>query len=353
MGKNYLLKSSLVLALLMAFCTKVQSQGTDYIPKEGNMFYMENGKTRTVKASTRGDNDPQWAFKSVIENCYDNDKYKDKEAWMMTADGETQLKVTFEYKTNDENYEIDSTMVEFCFYDGKDLFHDEENVTLIDDEYITGTFTTEQTKKTVTIHLTAPSIFPNPSYAWYTYYVVVHLKLKGMGEAAVAKQIGISRNGLFLLHGLNSSRECFFPFREYLLQTSKNYFVNQIYLGDYSSTNTSSFEDNTHKNEVVKKGLHQLCENMLKVGIASTKYDMVGHSMGGILERLYIQEVDGDHTNRLITLNTPHFGSILGMCTRSIQNSLRIIQAWNYTMVWKSSTRHWKLLLQKIIACKQ
>ena len=312
MGKNYLLKSSLVLALLMAFCTKVQSQGTDYIPKEGNMFYMENGKTRTVKASTRGDNDPQWAFKSVIENCYDNDKYKDKEAWMMTADGETQLKVTFEYKTNDENYEIDSTMVEFCFYDGKDLFHDEENVTLIDDEYITGTFTTEQTKKTVTIHLTAPSIFPNPSYAWYTYYVVVHLKLKGMGEAAVAKQIGISRNGLFLLHGLNSSRECFFPFREYLLQTAKNYFVNQIYLGDYNSTNTSSFEDNTHKNEVVKKGLHQLCENMLKVGIASTKYDMVGHSMGGILERLYIQEVDGDHTNRLITLNTPHFGSILG-----------------------------------------
>lgn len=312
MGKNFLLKSCLVLALIMAFCIKAASQSTNDIPKEGNMFYMENGKTRTVKASTRGDNDPQWAFKSVIENCYDNDKYKDKEAWMMTADGETQLKVTFEYKTDDESYDIDSTMVEFCFYDGKDLFHDEENVTLIDDEYITGTFTTEQTKKTVTLHLTAPSIFPNPSYAWYTYYVVVHLKLKGMGEAAVAKQIGISRNGLFLLHGLNSSRECFFPFREYLLQTAKNYFVNQIYLGDYNSTNTSSFEDNTHKNEVVKKGLHQLFENMLKVGIASTKYDMVGHSMGGILERLYIQEVDGDHTNRLITLNTPHFGSILG-----------------------------------------
>ena len=312
MGKNFLLKSSVVLALLLAFCTKVQSQGTDNIPKEGNMFYMENGKTRTVKASTRGDNDPQWAFKSVVENCYDNDKYKDKEAWMMTADGETQLKVTFEYKTDEESYDIDSTDVHFCFYEGKDLFHDEENVTLIDDENITGTFTMEQTKKKVTLHLTAPSVFPNPSYAWYTFYVVLHLKLKGMGEADVAKQIGISRNGLFLLHGLNSSRECFFPFREYLLQTAKNYFVKQIYLGDYSSTNTSSFEDNTHKNEVVKKGLHQLCENMLKAGIASTKYDMVGHSMGGILERLYIQEVDDKHTDRLITLNTPHFGSILG-----------------------------------------
>lgn len=312
MGKNFLFKSCLVLALIMAFCTKAASQSTNDIPKEGNMFYMENGKTRTVKASTRGDNDPQWSFKSVIENCYDNKKYKDQEAWMMTADGETKLKVTFEYKTADESYDIDSTWVEFCFYDGKDLFHDEENVIFFDDENISGTFTMEQTKKTVTLHLTAPPVFPNPSYAWYTYYVVLHLKLKGLGEAAVARQIGISRNGLFLLHGLNSSRECFFPFREYLLNTAKSYFVKQIYLGDYSSSNTSSFSDNTHKNEVVKKGLHQLCESMLKAGIASTKYDMVGHSMGGILERLYVQEVDDNHTNRLITLNTPHFGSMLG-----------------------------------------
>lgn len=30
------------------------------------------------------------------------------------------------------------------------------------------------------------------------------------------------------------------------------------------------------------------------------------------MSRLYVQEVDPNHTNRLITLNTPHFGSILG-----------------------------------------
>lgn len=312
MGKNYLLKSSLVLALLMAFCVKALSQGASDIPKEGNMFYMEKGKARTVKASTRGDNDAKWTCKSVVENCYDNDKYKDKEAWMMTADGETKLKVTFEYKTTEESYDIDSVGVEFCYYDGKDLFHEKEKAIPFEDENISGTFTIEHAKKTVTLHLTAPSVFPNPTYAWYTFYVVLHLKLKGIEEAVVAKQIGVSRNGLFLLHGLNSSRDCFFPFREYLLQTAKCYFVNQIYLGDYSSTNTSSFYDNTHKNEVVKKGLHQLCENMLKAGIASTKYDMVGHSMGGILERLYVQEVDDKHTNRLITLNTPHFGSLLG-----------------------------------------
>ena len=39
---------------------------------------------------------------------------------------------------------------------------------------------------------------------------------------------------------------------------------------------------------------------------------MIGHSMGGILERLYIQQIDNKNTNKLITLNTPHFGSKIG-----------------------------------------
>ncbi len=311
MGKDVLLRSSLVLAILMAFCTKVLSQETDNIPKEGNMFYFENGKTRAVKPSTRGDSDPQWTFKSVIENCFDK-KLNGKEAWLMTADGETKLKVTFEYKTDNDLYEIDTTEVAFCFYKGDDLFNDLENALLFDEAKYAGTFTIEQTKKAVTLHMTAPEVFPDPDVSWYAFYVVLRLKLKGLGEAYVARQIGVSRNGLLLLHGLNSSRECFFPFREYLLQTAKTYFVKQIYLGDYSSTNTSSFEANTHENHVVKNALLKLSEHLFSAGIASTKYDMVGHSMGGILERLYIQEVDDKHTNRLITLNTPHFGSILG-----------------------------------------
>ena len=313
MGKNYLFKSSLVLALLLAFCTKALSQNTDDIPKEGKMFYMENGKTRTIKASTRGDNNNLWTFKSVVENCFDPTKVG-KDAWLMTADGETKLKVTFEYKTNDERYTIESAEVEFYFYDGKDLFNeeDEDAIKPITDTNITGTFTKEETEKSVTLHMTAPNVFLYPKYSWYKFYVVLNLKLKGLGEASVARQIGVSRNGLLLMHGLNSSRECFFPLREYLVNTAKNYFVRQIYLGDYSSTNTSSFKDNTHVNHVVKNSLLKLSENLLQAGIASTKYDMVGHSMGGILERLYIQEVDDKHTNRLITLNTPHFGSVLG-----------------------------------------
>ena len=299
-----------LLAVVGSGMAQIVSQGSGNIPTEGSRFYMENGKTRTIKPSTRADNDKLWTFKSVVENCFDKNQ-KGKDAWMMTADGATQLKVTFEYKTDDERYKIDSVEVMFCFYEGKDLFHDDD-IELITDPEITGSFKTEKTDKSVTLYMTAPEVFPDPTISWYKFYVVLNLKLRGVGTAAVARQIGVSRNGLFLLHGLNSSRECFFPFREYLLQTAQNYFVNQIYLGDYSSTNTSSFHANTHENDVVKNGLLKLSENLLKAGIASTKYDMIGHSMGGILERLYIQEVDDEHTNRLITLNTPHFGSILG-----------------------------------------
>lgn len=43
MGNNYLLKSSLVFALLLVFCVKAMSQGPDNIPVEGSKFYQENG----------------------------------------------------------------------------------------------------------------------------------------------------------------------------------------------------------------------------------------------------------------------------------------------------------------------
>ena len=117
MGKFFLFKSSLVLALLLVSGIEAKSQSADNIPQEGSMFYMENGKTRTIKASTRGDGDGKWTFKSVVENCFDKKKVG-QDAWLMTADGETKLKVTFEYMTDEESYEIESAEVEFCFYDG-------------------------------------------------------------------------------------------------------------------------------------------------------------------------------------------------------------------------------------------
>ena len=304
----------LLLSLLIVFCEKVVSQGSENIPVEGIKFYTENGTTSTGKNHARRDNSNLWTFKSVVENCFDETKIG-QDAWLMTADGETKLMLTFEYNTDDEHYTIESSDVSFYFYEGNDLFNDTDK-TLITDEGITGIYTKEVTGKKVTVHLTAPKVFPDPTVAWYAFYVVFDMKFKDNGAAAVAKHIGVSRNGLLMMHGLNSNRECFLPFARYLIN-SGSYMKQQFYIQDYSVSNTSSFYDNTHKNRVVENGLKTLSQKLLDVGIASTKYDMVGHSMGGILERLYIQQIDNKHTNKLITLNTPHFGSPLGEIYRA------------------------------------
>ncbi len=325
----------LLLSLLTVFCVKGMSQGSENIPVEGNKFYLENGKVSTNRAFTRGDNNDMWTFKSVAETCFDQSMVG-KDAWLMTADGETKLKVTFEYKTGDERYAIEQANVSFYFYDGDDLFHDDTKK-LITDAAVIGTYTKEVTEKSVTLHMTAPKIFPDPKISWYAFYVVLDMKFKeDKGGAAVARQIGVSRNGLLLMHGLNSNRQCFWPFGEYLYNTG-SYLKQQYYIQDYSSTNTSSFYDNTHTYRVVENGLKTLSKKLFDIGIASTKYDMVGHSMGGILERLYIQQIDNKHTFKLITLNTPHFGSNVGNVIMALDNveTMPIVQADFRTQIAK------------------
>ena len=61
----------LLLSLLMVFCVKGMSQGSENIPVEGNKFYMEKGIPSSSQTVTRGDNEPEWTFKSVVENCFD------------------------------------------------------------------------------------------------------------------------------------------------------------------------------------------------------------------------------------------------------------------------------------------
>jgi pimeloyl-ACP methyl ester carboxylesterase len=90
------------------------------------------------------------------------------------------------------------------------------------------------------------------------------------------------------------------------------YYVNSR--ADYHATNASSFSVNFPTVQTfVANGLQQVRD----LGFAATQADVVGHSMGGLLTRLYagssaFQRPDnfnmGD-VRRLITLDTPHFGA--------------------------------------------
>lgn len=154
---------------------------------------------------------------------------------------------------------------------------------------------------------TAPVEFPADCNS-DSYNITATITTEGIEKPTATCDIEILRPGVILLHGLNSSSDCWrlFGNKLYAYGLYKDFGIENV---DYSSTNTASFNHNTHKAKVVEKAINSLSSRLLKNGIVSTKYDLVGHSMGGILSRLYIQEVDKSRVHKIITVNTPHFGS--------------------------------------------
>lgn len=127
--------------------------------------------------------------------------------------------------------------------------------------------------------------------------------------------IDVYRPGLVLVHGLNSNGNCFLDYENYLCRQNKFYDTKLLYRVNYEKSNKDAFETNNIKNRVVEKALEALYQNLLyKNGIVSSSYDLVGHSMGGILSRLYAQQGSWrkESVHKIITVDTPHWGSQLG-----------------------------------------
>lgn len=122
-------------------------------------------------------------------------------------------------------------------------------------------------------------------------------------------EIWIIRPPIVFVHGLGDSSECWAKFNEEL-EVNHGYLPGMNYLVNYKNTNTCSFATNVH---FVPDGLKDARKHALKYGFVTNKCDIIGHSMGGILARLYAQEADhDDEINRIITVNTPHSGSEVG-----------------------------------------
>lgn len=94
----------------------------------------------------------------------------------------------------------------------------------------------------------------------------------------------------------------------------KNDQTRTTYAGDYKSTNGSAFSTNQTR---VQGYISQALTNFRRKGYGGTQADVIGHSMGGLLTRLFAGSANylrpdnlnkGD-VHRLITLDTPHFGS--------------------------------------------
>lgn len=103
---------------------------------------------------------------------------------------------------------------------------------------------------------------------------------------------------ILLLHGLFDNRSCWFWFKR---QLRKRGFHNIV------SINLSSWHNEEILTELLAKRIDELRH---RLGV--NKVHLVGHSMGGIIARNYIQLRGGeDKVDHLVCLGTPHFGSKL------------------------------------------
>jgi pimeloyl-ACP methyl ester carboxylesterase len=127
--------------------------------------------------------------------------------------------------------------------------------------------------------------------------------------------IQIYRAPVVLLHGLWGNWTNLLKLDSYLRNSGK-YNPTITDLWDYKNTNALSFSNNRG---IVKDAINNIFEILRGAKYSSGKVDIVAHSMGGILSRLYLQNEickNGQTTdcyrndiNKLITLNTPHSGT--------------------------------------------
>ena len=116
--------------------------------------------------------------------------------------------------------------------------------------------------------------------------------------------IPIIYSGIVMVHGLNSSSKEFKALSAYLIK--RKYLPSQLNAINYPDS--LGFAKNML---VIPKAIDSLLKVMEDNHISASKVDLIGHSMGGIMSRLYVQGEGSDRkdVNRLITCNTPHSGS--------------------------------------------
>ena len=146
-----------------------------------------------------------------------------------------------------------------------------------------------------------------------------------MGITRFCRQLEVElyRPDIILMHGLWSGGDAW---TRGLIRPFVNLGVSEPEIPDYSSTNAASFEENRYE---PRDAMAKLCAENSLASIRGTQFDYVGHSMGGLLARVYLYRVAPYRTiNRLYTMNTPHLGSPLATLLvelRKIPGQIRAI----------------------------
>lgn len=130
-----------------------------------------------------------------------------------------------------------------------------------------------------------------------------------IGEPAISSvlRILVTRPPVVMTHGLWSDRASFAAMEGALADS--DYPRALLHRVDYEASNDHPFAGNSR---VVEQGVYAALNQAAADDYAAGKVDLVGHSMGGLLSRLYVQSplypLNRD-VRRIVTCNTPHSGS--------------------------------------------
>ncbi len=131
--------------------------------------------------------------------------------------------------------------------------------------------------------------------------------------------IKVCRASILFVHGLWGGYSSFQEMDNYFI----NYFTNSnivTFRADYSANNgaAKSFNYNTYTAKVLPTNIYNTLNKAIGLNFSAGKVDVISHSMGGDLTRLYMQSSMYNYDiHTLTTINTPHSGTQAANLLRS------------------------------------
>ena len=154
----------------------------------------------------------------------------------------------------------------------------------------------------------------------------------GGGVSSTSRWLVVERPPVVFMHGLWSSAFGAWGDGTNVLENTWPLFWDDRFMttqGDYSATNAAEFSRNLYQPHRWTRWA--LTDFRKRRELAATQVDYVGHSMGGLLGRMYAADMGHDYVRddnyglgdfrKLITVDTPHGGSPLANILDDIETS--------------------------------
>lgn len=108
-----------------------------------------------------------------------------------------------------------------------------------------------------------------------------------------------TRGPVLLVHGWSLNRGCFWLMRQRLLRDG----WGPVYCFDYRTLGLDV--------EGAAAQLRGAVDHLVHIGGGQRPVTMIGHSLGGLVLRYYARRYPAPHVRRIVTLGTPHGGTVL------------------------------------------